>query len=215
MANAITTARFPLLALLVILLYSGTALARTIAIPLLILLLAMDTLDGIVARYRGETSLLGSVLDVASDRTVEQVLWIVLASLNLVPIAIPLIIIPRGILTDSIRSIAVSRGIEPFKMMRSKLGKFLVQSPIVRTSYSASKVIAFVGMTYAYMLQGPGYAWSAVWRISLVSSWIALTLCLLRGLPVIVEAPSFLRGLEETKGQTPRPLDNVDRARHL
>jgi len=198
MANAITTARFPLLAVLVILLYLGTPLARIIAVPLLILLLAMDTLDGVVARYRGETSLLGSVLDVASDRTVEQVLWIVLADLGMVSIIIPLIIVPRGILTDAIRSVAVSSGIEPFEMMRSRVGKFLVQSPVMRTSYSASKVVAFVGMTVAYMLQGLGHAWYTVWNIALFSSWIALALCLLRGLPVIIEAPRFFRGLEET-----------------
>lgn len=197
MANAITVARFPLLAVLVILIYLGTHLARTIAIPLLILLLAMDTLDGIVARHRGETSLQGSVLDVASDRTVEQVLWIVFADLGLVPVVIPLIIIPRGILTDSIRSVVISRGIEPFNMMQSRVGRFLIKSPVMRTSYSASKVLAFVGMTTVYMLQGSGYAWYKAWQIALLSSWIALALCLLRGLPVIIETPGFFRGLEE------------------
>jgi CDP-diacylglycerol--glycerol-3-phosphate 3-phosphatidyltransferase len=197
MANAITAARFPLLGLLVILLYIGVPLARTVAVPVLIVLLTMDSLDGIVARYRNETSLLGSVLDVASDRTVEQVLWIVLADLDLIPIVIPLIIIPRGILTDSIRSVAVSRGIEPFKMMRSSLGKFLVQSQVMRISYSACKAVAFVGMACTYTLQGLGYAWSTVWLISLLGSWVALAVCLLRGIPVIIEAPIFLRGLEE------------------
>lgn len=197
MANAITIARFPLLGLLVILLYTGGPLARAVAVPVLIVLLTMDSLNGIIARYRGETSLLGSVLDVASDRAVEQVLWIVLADLDLIPIAIPLIIIPRGILTDSIRSVAVSKGLEPFKMMRSSLGKFLVQSRIMRSSYGVSKAVAFVGMACAYTLQGLGYTWSTVWLISLFSSWVALAICLLRGIPVIIEAPIFLRGLEE------------------
>ncbi|MCA0269008.1 MAG: hypothetical protein LCH53_07300 [Bacteroidetes bacterium] len=40
----------------------------------------------VVARKLGEASLLGSVLDIASDRIVEAVRWVVFAHLGLIPI---------------------------------------------------------------------------------------------------------------------------------
>ena len=71
LANSITLARFPLLILLVWMLYTGGAWGRFLAVPGIVLLIGMDAFDGIVARRRNETSLLGSVLDIAADRAVE------------------------------------------------------------------------------------------------------------------------------------------------
>ena len=65
MANLITILRFPLLVLQVFLLYSGNPTVVLCSIALLIIVILMDSLDGIVARRRGETSLLGSALDIA------------------------------------------------------------------------------------------------------------------------------------------------------
>jgi phosphatidylglycerophosphate synthase len=82
MANIITVARFPLLVLIVILLTIPSAGARTVAVPLVLVLILLDTVDGIVARARKEESLLGSVLDIMADRSVEMVLWVVYAHLD-------------------------------------------------------------------------------------------------------------------------------------
>ena len=105
LANSITLARFPLLILLVWMLYTGGAWGRFLAVPGIVLLIGMDAFDGIVARRRNETSLLGSVLDIAADRAVEIVLWVVFASLNLISIVIPVIFIVRGALTLCARSV--------------------------------------------------------------------------------------------------------------
>lgn len=190
--NAISLARFPLLGLVVALLYLGTPTARIWVVPLLFLLIVSDFVDGYLARHLQLTSLLGSVLDIAADRAVEQVLWVVLADLDLVPVVIPLIIIPRGILTDAIRAVAVSQGITPFAMMRSRLGRFLVQSPIMRTGNNVVKSGAFLGMAVAYALQifSPGY--EAIYTMALMFSWLGLLFSLLRGLPVIVDGFTFL-----------------------
>ncbi|MBK8047373.1 MAG: CDP-alcohol phosphatidyltransferase family protein [Anaerolineales bacterium] len=77
LANWITLARFPLLVLLVLLLYFGGVVGRFLVVPGVVLLIVMDAIDGIVARKRGEMTLLGSVLDIAADRAVEIVLWVV------------------------------------------------------------------------------------------------------------------------------------------
>src|SRR5918997_2133045 len=95
LANWITVSRFPLLLLTVLILYFGSPPARLAGVLLLFVGLMLDTVDGMVARKTGQTSLFGSVLDIAADRTYELVLWVCFADLDLIPIVIPLIVIAR------------------------------------------------------------------------------------------------------------------------
>lgn len=199
MANWITLSRFPGLLVFVLLLYLGSPAIRLFSVPFLFLLLMLDTVDGMVARARGQTSLMGSVLDIAADRTYELVLWVALADLGLIPLAIPLIVIARTTLTDALRSIGVSQGLRPFEQHRSRLGKFLVASPWMRTSYSVMKITAFCGLTLSLALAGfpTGSAGQEASRVLLgifrAVAWAATALCLIRGLPVI--AGAVRRGL--------------------
>ncbi len=194
MANWITLSRFPGLLVFMLMLYLGGPAVRVISVPFLFLLLMLDTVDGMVARARGQSSLIGSVLDIAADRTYELVLWVALADLDLIPVAIPLIVIGRTTLTDALRSIGVSQGLRPFEQHRSRLGRFIVASPWMRTSYSVTKITAFCGLTLALALSGYA-AGSAAQRASAVLlevfravAWAATVLCLVRGLPVILGA---------------------------
>jgi CDP-diacylglycerol--glycerol-3-phosphate 3-phosphatidyltransferase len=195
-ANLITIARFPLLIVVVLLLYGQDNSGRTTAVALTALLIFMDTLDGVVARRRNETTLLGSALDIATDRAVEIVLWVVYAHLGLISVIIPLVVIVRGTLTDSIRNVAVQHGISAHAMMRSRLGKWLVASSPMRTGYSLVKLTAFMTLAATLALQSNGAVWEDVYQVGAVASWVAMALCILRGLPVLVEAPAFFRSLE-------------------
>ena len=200
-ANLITITRYPLLIVVVLLLYSGDASGRMTAVALTALLIFMDTLDGVVARWRDETTLFGSALDIATDRAVEIVLWVVYADLKLIPIFIPLIVIVRGILTDSIRNVAVQHGISAHNMMRSRLGKWLVASPPMRTGYALVKLTAFVTLAATLSLQANRMVWSDVYQVALIASWVAVVICVARGLPVLLEAPSFFQALETNNKQ--------------
>jgi len=198
-ANLITIARFPVLILAIVLLYLPSAPAKLASVPLLILLIVMDSLDGYVARSRNETSLLGSVLDIMADRAVELALWIVFAHLRLVPVVIPLIFVVRGVAVDSVRSVGISRGVAPFSTMRTRVGKWLVGSPVMRSGYGVVKVVSFAGLALTYALMAyadRGSVGAGVVQASLVvfniTSWLAVLLCLVRGVPVVVEAlPAF------------------------
>ena len=66
MANIITISRFPLLFIYLTVLYYGGETLRYLNVPFIIIIFLMDSLDGWVARKRGESSLLGSVLDIAT-----------------------------------------------------------------------------------------------------------------------------------------------------
>jgi len=202
MANWITISRFPLLVGFVLLLYLGGPAVRLAGVPILFILLMLDTVDGVVARARGQTSLLGSVLDIAADRAYELSLWVCFADLRVIPVAIPLIVILRTTLTDALRSIGVSQGTRAFDQHRSALGRFIVGSSWMRTGYSTSKITAFCGLMLGVALASypagsrSHLASATVLEVFLWVAWVATALCVVRGLPVIVGA--IRRGLERT-----------------
>jgi CDP-diacylglycerol---glycerol-3-phosphate 3-phosphatidyltransferase len=193
LANWITLSRFPLLLITVLILYFGSPWVRLAGVVLLFVGLMLDTVDGMVARRRGETSLFGSVLDIAADRTYELVLWVCFADLRMIPVAIPLIIIARTTLTDAFRSMGVGQGTAPFAQHRTALGRFLVGSTPMRTGYAVTKVVTFCGLALAQAFSGfPGtvYAHSVPSMMSVlrVTAWLAVAFCVFRGLPVIVHS---------------------------
>jgi CDP-diacylglycerol--glycerol-3-phosphate 3-phosphatidyltransferase len=183
LANWITLSRFPLLLAIVLILYFGSPAARLAGVVLLFVGLMLDTVDGIVARKTGQTSLFGSVLDIAADRTYELVLWVCFADLGMIPLVIPLIIMARTTLTDAFRSIGVGQGTAPFAQHRTPLGRFLVGSPVMRTGYAVTKVVTFCGLALAQALAMPSLT-----RALQVTAWMAVAFCVFRGLPVIVHS---------------------------
>ena len=207
-ANLITVIRFPLLLGFLLMLYFGNPGVQLLSVPYLFFALFLDTVDGVIARRTGTTSLMGSVLDIATDRTYELVLWIVLADLGTISVAIPLIVIVRTTLTDAIRSIGVSRGKAPFEQEGSGLGHFVVSSPWMRSSYSISKIVAFCGLTLGYALSGFPQgsnlqaASDPILRVSEIVAWVAVVFSLVRGAPVILSGYRQMRG--SRRASTPR-----------
>jgi len=150
-------------------------------------------LDGMVARAMKQTSVVGSVLDIAADRTVELVMWIVYADLDLIPVVIPIFVVARGVFVDALRAVAPAQGLTPFDLMRSRVGRFLVKSPWLRTPYGIVKAIAFFLLALERGLaltQAP--AGSGVGLAAQIAAWLAVFLCAARGIPVLIEAPHAL-----------------------
>lgn len=189
LANLITLARLPLLfALLAILLYSATWQWQLMGLGLLGALFLMDGIDGYVARRRREATDLGAVLDIAVDRTVENVLWIAFMRLDLVSFWVPVVFLVRSFLVDGVRGVALSRGKPGFIMMHSSWGRFLVASRFMRAFYGLAKVVTFVflWLTHALVLEDPRYLASLEpWYQTLV--WLTVGLCIVRGLPVLLD----------------------------
>jgi CDP-diacylglycerol--glycerol-3-phosphate 3-phosphatidyltransferase len=196
-ANLITVLRFPLLVVIVLLLYSGGTVGPLIGAPLIVALILMDSLDGFVARRRDEQTLIGGALDIAADRAVEIVLWMAYAQLRLILAAIPLTVVIRGALVDSIRNVALQHGQSAHSMMRSSWGRWLVNSSAMRTGYAVVKAVAFTLLALALGLQTGGHAaWHSVWAVASAVSWVAVALCIVRGLPVLIEVRRLFRSAE-------------------
>ena len=189
-ANIITLSRLPLLLLLVGLLYLDWAPAALAALALLPALYLMDWFDGYWARTRNQITDLGSVLDIAIDRVVENVLWIVFAHLGRVPVWVPILFIVRSFVVDGLRGFALARGYSAFGMMHSRWGRFLVSGRFMRGLYGLAKGLAFGGLTLELALDlGATWLGRPAWAPPLTAFlvYFSVTLCVARGVPVLLD----------------------------
>lgn len=197
MANAITLSRLLFLAVAVALLYQPGALPKVIAFVLIVLLIALDGIDGYVARARGETSDLGAVMDIAIDRLVETVLWIVYADITVVPVWVALIVVSRGIITDAIRSYALAKGETAFEMMQTPWARWLVSGRPMRAFYGFMKAFVFAALALLLALREaiPTAAWLEPLRlVLLLLVFVTVTITLVRGAPVVYESRRYFFG---------------------
>lgn len=204
MANLISLVR-TLMAILVIVLLclqpgSGVYL---LCFGLTAAVIAMDALDGYVARKLGETSKAGAVIDILGDRVVEQIYWVTFLALGWLPLWIPLVVIVRGVLTDGIRSIALEQGYTAFgqqSMQQSAVGRLLVSSNFSRTAYAVAKAFAFAFLILAHTpdVFTPTVA-NGIWAVGMGAAYVSVVFCVLRGLPVLVEGARFLWPAQATE----------------
>jgi CDP-diacylglycerol--glycerol-3-phosphate 3-phosphatidyltransferase len=193
MANLITLSRLLLLLVVILIIYRGAPAAQLGGVLLLIIVFVSDGVDGYVARKRGETSLFGAIFDIAADRTVELCLWVVFAHIGSLPVWIPLVFITRGVMTDAIRaSESQSHQQSPFEIMHTRLGKALVAGRFMRGSYAVLKAVTFCILMLALPLPEIAPAmwqqWgNAVQALGLALACASVLICVLRGLPVILE----------------------------
>lgn len=194
MANFITIFRVILMFIGVYLIcaHLDNPIAGIWALILTIIAFSLDGLDGYIARKFNEESKLGALLDIMSDRIVENTYWILFAVMGWISIVFPLIAITRGFITDTIRSAAMERGYTAFgknTMQKNPICIFITSSKFMRISYAVAKVVAFVvivaakipGCPQAEIVFNVGY-WLAV---------IAIVFCVIRGLPVVIEAKTL------------------------
>ncbi|WP_446831045.1 CDP-alcohol phosphatidyltransferase family protein [Candidatus Foliamicus sp.] len=200
MANLITLSRLLLLLVVVVIAYRPASIVQLWIWPLLSLVFISDGLDGWIARRRGEESLFGALFDIAVDRIVELTLWIVLADLDLVPIWIPVVFVVRGGLVDAIRASGVQADRRnPLSLLNSPVARWLVGGRFMRGFYGSVKGMAFVGLFLIDPLPLGIAAISPEWALAWVPlqlwfeglamglAFLSVALCLLRGLPVILE----------------------------
>jgi phosphatidylglycerophosphate synthase len=189
-ANLVAISRATLAFIAVAILFHHPGL-YLVACAITIVAILMDGLDGWVARRYGEVSRIGAVIDILTDRIVELTYWIAFATLGWIPVWIPILIAVRGLLVDGARALAFERGLTAFgptTMMRSRIGTFLVASRESRSAYGIAKAAAFALMILAYAPALPGAARPIVLAIALTCVYASVVLCVLRGIPVLLEA---------------------------
>ena len=195
MANLISISRIFIVFLAVCLLYFDKCTGAYVAsLILTIIAFSFDGLDGYVARKYNEESKLGAVLDIMGDRISEYAYWIMFAHLGWIPVVFPLIVVTRGVITDSLRSVALEQGLIPFgkgSMLDDEVCQWICGSKFMKISYAVAKAVAFVFLIWAYT---PGMPKTLAWCIVIIgaiAAEIAILLCVLRAVPVIFESKKF------------------------
>jgi len=208
--NLITLVRVFLALASVGLFHAGSHLgpvASLVALFLLVVTIALDGVDGYIARRTGKTSEAGAIFDIAADRIVESVFWIYFSSAGLISFWIPGIVIARGGFTDFLRAIAFTQGQTAFgekTMMRTWWGKLLVGSRASRAAYGAVKCAAFFSLglwlffasapqLQAILTTGHQNLMSGVRMGAIILAISTVAFCLARGVPVIIEGIRFFR----------------------
>lgn len=198
-ANLITVARI-LLAFFAIYLFGRSFWGNLIATLLVAVVIWMDAWDGYVARKLGIASKLGALLDITGDRIVENALWIFFAVINMVPLWMPLVMISRSFIVDSLRAAAFAEGktaFGPDTMMKSPATKFLVAGRFSRGLYGFAKAAVFIwlgAITVIVAAAAEGLFLLPQWllRTTVVIgdllAYVTVILCVLRGLPVVWDA---------------------------
>ncbi len=203
-ANIITLSRILMVFVVVILFHLGFW-ERVAAVILTILVIYLDSLDGLVARKLGVASEFGALFDITGDRIVEHVYWIYYSAVGLVSVWVPIIFISRSFIVDTLRSVAYAKeGKTPFgekTMMKSPITRFLTASPFSRTLYAVGKVIAFVLLGLILTIQ-EGFERLSHWitptifadliLLTEIIVWVLVVMNLLRGIPVIIDGRYYL-----------------------
>ena len=193
MANLITLTRLAILLVVVWLVYQAPSIWQLGSFFLVILIFVCDALDGYIARARNEVSLFGAHFDIAGDRIVELTMWVVVADIELVPIWIPLTVIIRAVLVDTIRTnLSASRNIPPFALMRSSLGQFLVAGRLIRILYATVKACAFCCLvtlpSFPVILPELWNCIGSLWTsLTYFFVYFSVFLCIVRAVPVVAE----------------------------
>lgn len=207
MANLITLGRLVLFFFTLGLIYTRQAGPIQLATVLMIVVIVSDALDGWVARQRGSTSDFGSVADIAGDRIVEQCAWVVFAHLDLIGIWIPLLVITRGILVDTLRALAFRDGrtaFGPKTMARSPITEWLTASRTMRGLYGVAKASAFVFLsglvtTVSGDVAVGIFASGPLWWFGWLCVYGSIVLTIARGIPVVIDAWDYVAGQQTAK----------------
>lgn len=196
MANFITIFRIFLIYIAAFLLFKNNLNSYTWALILTIAAFSFDGVDGYIARKYNESSKLGAMLDIMSDRIAENVLWVVFAVLGWLPVIFPIIALTRGFVVDGIRSVAMEQGLTAFgetSMQSDGFGQFICSSKFSRIAYAVSKLVAFIIMIIAKMPGLPVATAKSLSSIAYIAAIVAIEFCILRGLPVIFESKKLFK----------------------
>jgi CDP-diacylglycerol---glycerol-3-phosphate 3-phosphatidyltransferase len=187
-------------------LFGRGAWANLTAVGLTVAAIALDALDGHIARRKNLASPMGAQLDVLGDRMIENVYFTYFAVVGMVSLWLPILFFARGAATDFLRGLAMKAGHAGWGangMLQTWWGRALVASRWSRGLYAAMKCLCFcyLGLELA-LTRGPAvlaaeFAGDKHLMIRVgaqVLTWMTAAFCLVRGLPVLVEGWKYVAG---------------------
>ena len=173
--------------------------ANLAAVVFTVAAIALDALDGHIARKKQMATPLGAQVDVLGDRMIENMFFTYFAVVGMVSLWLPVLFFARGAATDFLRGLAFKAGHSGWganAMLQTWWGRALVASRWSRGLYAALKCACFcyLGLELA-LTRGPvallgtiaGETHLPDSRNRADSDLGHSAFCLLRGLPVLLE----------------------------
>jgi phosphatidylglycerophosphate synthase len=180
--------------------------ANLTAVGLTVVSIALDALDGHLARKKRMATPVGAQLDILGDRMIENVYFTYFAVVGMVSLWLPVLFFARGAATDYLRGLAMKSGHSGWganAMLRTWWGKALVASRWSRGLYAGMKCLCFcyLGLELA-LTRGPvalvgelaADAHTMIRVGANVLTWMTAAFCLVRGLPVLIEGWRYIAG---------------------
>jgi CDP-diacylglycerol--glycerol-3-phosphate 3-phosphatidyltransferase len=186
--------------------------ANLAAAGLTVATIALDALDGHIARRKNLATPLGAQIDILGDRMIENVYFTYFAVVGMVSLWLPVFFFARGAATDFLRGLALRAGHSGWganAMLKTWWGRSLVASRWSRGLYAAMKCLCFcyLGLELA-LTRGPVAllgGMTADLHAMVRAGAHVLTLgtasfCFLRAVPVLVEGWKYVAGsISETR----------------
>ena len=185
--------------------------ANLAAVVLTVTTIALDALDGHIARRKNLATPVGAQLDILGDRMIENVYFTYFAVVGMVSLWLPVFFFARGAATDFLRGLAMRAGHSGWganAMLQTWWGRALVASRWSRGLYAAMKCMCFcyLGLELA-LTRGPVALLGAMTtdlhapvRVGAhVLTWMTAAFCLLRGLPVLAEGWRFVSSVGQAR----------------
>jgi phosphatidylglycerophosphate synthase len=173
--------------------------ANLTAVGLTVTSIALDALDGHIARTKKLATPVGAQIDILGDRMIENVYFTYFAVVGMVSLWLPVFFFARGAATDFLRGMAMRAGHSGWEanaMLQTWWGQALVASRWSRGLYAAMKCLCFcyLGLELA-LTRGPvaligelaADAKLLITQGAHVLTWATAGFCFVRGLPVLLE----------------------------
>jgi phosphatidylglycerophosphate synthase len=177
-----------------------------LAVALTVITIALDALDGHIARTKKMATPEGAQIDILGDRMIENMYFTYFAVVGMVSLWLPLLFFARGSATDFLRGLEMKAGRFGWgsnAMLRNRWARALVASRWSRGLYAALKCLCFcyLGLELA-LTRGPVALLGpvttelhlAIRLGAQLLAWVTAGFCVIRGLPVFLEGWKYFEG---------------------
>jgi CDP-diacylglycerol--glycerol-3-phosphate 3-phosphatidyltransferase len=211
--NQVSLARI-LIAFAAVALFSWGAQAPAVDLTALLLTvtaIALDGVDGYLARTRGLATPFGAKFDILGDRVVENSFFTCFAASGLISLWVPVLFFARGALTDFLCGLANQsgrNGRDHNPLLKTSWAQAIVNSRISRASYATLKCVCFCYLGLVLSVQHMQSAHLTRWSDVMSACWSlaiahAITLattifCVVRAVPVLWEGRRYFSARPRT-----------------
>ena len=179
------------------------------AVALTVAAIALDGVDGYLARTRGLATVFGAKFDVLGDRVVENLFFTCFAASGLISLWVPVLFFARGAVTELLSGLAARTRFGPNRA--AGWGHALVASRTCRAGYAAMKCICFCDLGVLLSVRDTWPTQFDRWSAAAGVSWplvtaqaitlLTVVFCILRAIPVLWEGRRYLLAQQQVPKQ--------------